>query len=112
MITLQAVCQTIPGLTEGELRAWLAQDWVRPEQRGGELLFREIDVARVRLIRDLSLQMEVESATVPLILSLLDQLYATRRQLRLLLNALDEPARDTLARQLAPDLLPVRPADE
>ena len=84
MITLQTVCETIPGLTEADLRHWLAQDWIRPDQRAGDRLFQvspfELD----------------EEPTVPLVLSLLDQLYATRRQLRLVLEALDEPVREKL----------------
>jgi len=96
MITLQTVCETIPGLTEADLRHWLAQDWVRPDQRAGEPAFREIDVARIRLICELHQDLEVEEPTVPLVLSLLDQLYATRRQLRLVLEALDEPVREKL----------------
>jgi hypothetical protein len=54
MITISSVCAIVPGLTEADLRLWLEQDFVRPERRGGELSFREIDVARVRLIRETS----------------------------------------------------------
>jgi len=102
MITFRSVCERVPGLTEADLRRWLDQDWVRPERHGGEPAFREIDVARVRLIHELHLEFEVEEPTVPLVLSLLDQLYATRRQLRLVLDSLDPPARETLAGTLAP----------
>jgi hypothetical protein len=38
---------------------------------------------------------------LPLVLSLLDQLYATRRQLRLVLDALDMPTRQSLADALS-----------
>jgi chaperone modulatory protein CbpM len=102
MTTLLSVCEIVPGLTEAELRHWLEQDFVRPERRGGEPSFREIDIARVRLIRELQAELEVEEPTLPLVLSLLDQLYATRRQLRLVLDALEPPARQTLAAVLSP----------
>jgi chaperone modulatory protein CbpM len=101
MITISSVCAIVPGLTEADLRLWLEQDFVRPERRGGELSFREIDVARVRLIRELRADLEVEAPTLPLVLSLLDQLYATRRQLRLVLDALDNPTRQSLADSLS-----------
>jgi chaperone modulatory protein CbpM len=102
MISFQRVCEAIPGLTEADLRRWLEQDWVRPERRAGEPEFREIDVARIRLIRELHMDFEVDEPTLPLVLSLLDQLYATRRQLRLVLETLDPPARQTIADTLAP----------
>jgi len=102
MITIRTICEAVPGVTEDDLRRWLAQDWVRPERRAGEPAFREIDVARIRLIRDLHAELEVEEPTLPLVLSLLDQLYATRRQLRLVLETLDAPVREGLAEVLAP----------
>jgi chaperone modulatory protein CbpM len=113
MISLRAVCETVPGLTEAELRRWLAQDWVRPERHGGELAFRDVDVARIRLIVELHRELEVEEPTVPLVLSLLDQLYATRRQLRLVVNALDRAARAELVERLGrPGALPLDPAGD
>jgi chaperone modulatory protein CbpM len=102
MITLRTVCEKVPGVTEEDLRRWLDQDWVRPERQAGEPAFREIDVARIRLIRELHAELEVEEPTLPLVLSLLDQLYDTRRQLRLVLATLDGPARQTVADALAP----------
>ena len=55
--------------------------------RGWE--FHEIDVARVRLIHDLRRDMEVGEETMPLVLSLLDQVYELRGTLRDLLRALE-----------------------
>jgi chaperone modulatory protein CbpM len=101
MITLHSVCEEVPGVTEADLRHWLEQDWVRAVHSGGEPAFQEIDVARIRLILELHTDLEVEPPTVPIILSLLDQLYATRRQLRLVLEALEPPVRASLAEVLA-----------
>ena len=96
MITIQTICQTFPGLSEPTLRYWLSQDWVRPGEVAGQPDFADIDVARIRLILELHTELEVEEPTVPLVLSLLDQLYATRRQLRLVLEQLDAPVRAAL----------------
>jgi len=101
MITISRVCAIVPGLTEADLRHWLEQDFIRPERQGGEPSFREIDIARVRLIRELQADLEVDEPTLPLVLSLLDQLYATRRQLRLVLEALDSTTRNTIAETLS-----------
>ena len=100
MITIQTVCASVPGLTEPLLQEWLAADWVRPEMEGGEPAFGEIDVARVRLILELRTVLEVDEPTLPLVLSLLDQLYATRRQLRLVLEMLDGDGREVLLGRL------------
>ena len=78
----EAVLALLGDLDAGELTAWIERGWVRPEtgEAGWELL--EIDVARVRLIHDLRRRMDIAEDTVPLVLSLLDQVYALRAQLR------------------------------
>ena len=86
MISFTAVCRIVPGLTEAELAQWLEADFIRPAQGGDEAMFSDADIARVRLIRDLRALLEVEEQTLPLVLSLLDQLYATRWQLRRLMT--------------------------
>jgi chaperone modulatory protein CbpM len=93
MIRFAAVVQSIPGLTEETLRAYVTAAWVRPAQRDGEPLFSEADLARLRLIQDLRDALEVEERTVPLVLSLLDQLYATRRELRAVLRMAPDDVR-------------------
>ncbi|MEA2738478.1 MAG: chaperone modulatory protein CbpM, partial [Acetobacteraceae bacterium] len=52
-------------------------------------VFQEIDVARVRLIRDFSTTMEVPEETMPLVLSLLDQVYTLRGQMRAVARAVE-----------------------
>jgi chaperone modulatory protein CbpM len=103
MMVLAEVCAQVPGLAEEQLRTWLEEEWVRPLRRDGVFTFREVDVARVRLIMDLHREMAVEAPTVPLVLSLLDQLFATRRQLRLVLELTDPPFRERLAKVLEKD---------
>jgi chaperone modulatory protein CbpM len=67
------------------------------EQGGRGWDFREIDVARVRLIHDLHHAMAIDEATMPLVLSLLDQVYALRGTLRDLLGALGAQSEDVRA---------------
>jgi chaperone modulatory protein CbpM len=99
MITFTAVLARLPGLDEQRLRVWIEQDWVRPARQGGELMFAEIDLARLHLILDLE-QLEVGDGAMPVVLSLLDQLHTARRQMRLLVDALDEAAVQRLERRL------------
>lgn len=93
MIGIEGVLVHVRGLGEAELRAWIEEGWVRPQRRGDELVFEEIDLARCRLILELREELEVNEAAMPVVLQLLDRLHATRRQLRRLAEAL-ERARD------------------
>ena len=74
-------------LTQVELVRWVEQGWVVPDAEGTAIVFREIDVARVRLIHDLRRDMDVGEDTIPLVLSLLDQIYELRSQLKEALRA-------------------------
>jgi chaperone modulatory protein CbpM len=101
MIGIEAVCRMIPGLSPELLRAWLDAGWVRAGRGGSEPGFRPIDIARIRLLLDLQSELEVDERAMPVVLSLLDQLYATRRQMRRLAAALDAHADAALKARLA-----------
>ena len=88
MISLTAVAARVRGVDVETLHVWVEQDWVRPRREAGMPVFEEIDVARVRLIADLR-ELEVGDAAIPVVLSLLDQLHATRAQMERLCAALD-----------------------
>lgn len=87
MINIDAMVELYSRLERPVLERWIADDWVRPDQRDGEYTFREIDVARVHLILELRDQLDVNEAALPVVLSLLDQLYDLRRQMRALGDA-------------------------
>ena len=88
---------------------------MRPDGEPGRYLFHEIDVARVKLILELREQMQVNEEALPVVLSLLDQLYEARRRMRRVCDALDQAAgrpgnqaslaelREQLLRQLMSD---------
>jgi len=82
MITVEVLLAQLSGLRPLDLERWISNDWVRPEARQGQFVFREIDVARVRLIQELRDDLEIDEAALPVVLLLLDQLYDLRRQLR------------------------------
>ena len=69
-------------LTVVELTHWVELGWVMPDTEDTVLVFREIDVARVRLIHDLRHDMDIGEDAIPLVLSLLDQIYELRAQLK------------------------------
>lgn len=89
MITIETVCVQVSGLDRAELERWIAEAWVRPAGAAGAWRFREIDVARVRLIRELRHELQLQEEALPVVLSLMDQLYAERRRLRRLRQVLE-----------------------
>ncbi|MBW4093029.1 MAG: hypothetical protein HIU82_18300 [Proteobacteria bacterium] len=93
----EAVLALLGDLDAGELTAWIERGWVRPESGVAGWEFLEIDVARIRLIHDLRRQMDVAEDTVPIVLSLLDQVYALRAQLRDVLAAVERQSPEVRA---------------
>jgi chaperone modulatory protein CbpM len=94
-----AVIALFPDLRETELQAWVSRGWVRPEGTDPDWIFADIDIARVRLIHDFRHTMDVQEETIPLVLSLLDQVYTLRSQMRAVARAVEtqpEPVRTAI----------------
>jgi chaperone modulatory protein CbpM len=83
-----------------DVQRWIANGWVRPRKNADIYVFDEIDLARIRLIHDLRYQLQIDDGVLPLLLSLLDQLYAQRRRLHDLGAAISVLAPDDLRRSL------------
>jgi chaperone modulatory protein CbpM len=109
MITIDVLVTQLSGLQRQDLERWIANEWVRPDCRAGDYLFGEIDVARVRLIRELRDELQVNEEALPVVLSLLDQLYDLRRRLRELSDALGRTASDEVRQNLARHLAKTTP---
>ena len=91
MIPLETVAARFPEVAPDELALWVERRWVRAERDpDGTWRLTEMDVARVRLLVELRITLEVTEDLIPLVLSLIDQLYDARRTVRALLAALDE----------------------
>jgi chaperone modulatory protein CbpM len=103
MIDLDALLTELPDVSEVEITRWVSRGWVRPANGDAPWHFADIDIARVRLIRDLRHDMAIGDEALPVVLSLLDQVYALRGQIRRISDALavlDEPARRALLDRL------------
>jgi chaperone modulatory protein CbpM len=97
MIDLRVLLRQVGDVEEADVRQWIAQEWVRPSGPAQAPVFQDVDVARVRLIIELRRDLGVNEDAVPVVLSLLDQLYRERdRQRRL---------RDALAARVPPGVL-------
>lgn len=104
MITIEILVARLPGLQRQSLERWIANGWVRPQGAAGRYAFREIDVARVKLIHELHDDLAVNEDALPVVLSLLDQLYDARRRMRELAAALGRTVPEDAQRHLADDL--------
>jgi len=100
-MTREDLLSTLPGLQAERLDLWVARAWVRPDDG---TVFAEIDVARVRLLVSLQDDLQIEAESVPVVLSLLDQLYEARRQLRLVRRAIDEATTADLRAAIAQEM--------
>ena len=89
MITLEVLCRTVGGIEPDEIEQWIRERWVLPERAEGVYVFREIDVARVRLILEMKRDLAINEEAMPVVLGLLDQLYALRHRMRGLSTAID-----------------------
>ncbi len=80
-----------------ELLSWVERGWVQPDTAGTVWEFHEIDVARVRLIRELRHDMALTEEAMPVVLSLLDQVYDLRGVLKRIAEALESQAPEVRA---------------
>ena len=102
MIDERELLRLVRGITAEELRRWVRNEWVRAERAGGGYAFSAMEVARVRLIQEMRHDLGVEEDTLPLVLSLVDQLYATRAELHRLMDSLARQPRDVRELVLGP----------
>lgn len=82
-----------------QLQTWIEQRWVRPTTTAAGYLFDEVDEARIALIQEMRGVLMVNDEALEMMLSLLDQLYATRKALRRIeeaMEALPEPVRQQI----------------
>lgn len=94
------VVRVVTGLKRAELRRWVAAGWVAPQREDGEPRYREIDVARLQMIVQVRHDMRIAEEGMPLVLSLVDQVYGLRNELRRLAEAIEaqpEPVRQAIA---------------
>ena len=81
MMRVDDLVESISALQRSDLEAWIYEELVTPQQKAGTLLFTEMECARVRLICTLRYELEIDVDTLPVVLSLVDQLYDTRQRL-------------------------------
>jgi chaperone modulatory protein CbpM len=81
MMRVDDLLTAISALRRNDLESWIREELVMPRQEAGTLLFTDMECARVRIICTLHYELEVDAETLPVVLSLVDQLYDTRQRL-------------------------------
>ena len=109
MIPIEILIGQLPGLQRSDLERWISNRWVNPDQQADQYIFHDIDVARVQLIQELREVLLVNEEAIPVVLSLLDQLYDLRRRVRTLSVSANETPPDALRQSLAALLRPGGP---
>ncbi len=98
MIEEREALARISGVRRETLHLWIARGWVTPERNNEELRFREIDVARIRLIREFQTDLNLGDDALDVILPLLDQVHGLRRQVRRMAGAVNREPEDVRRR--------------
>lgn len=81
MMRVDEIVEQIEALQRSDLDAWISEELVSPQDDDGAPIFSEMECARIRLICTLRYELEIDADTLPVILSLVDQLYQTRQHL-------------------------------
>ena len=81
MMRVDDLVAAIAALQRSDLDAWIREELIVPRQDAGTFFFSDMQCARVRLICTLHYDLEIDSDTLPVVISLIDQLYDTRQRL-------------------------------
>ena len=95
------IVRLVQGLSPAELELCLWAGWVIPAETGGARRYLEIDVARIRLIHELKIDIGLDDEAVPVVLSLIDQLHALRRELACIAQSLSAEPEEVRRRILS-----------
>ncbi len=90
MISEQELVARLKGLDIECLHHWIELGLIEPHREAGGYVFDDVDEARLALVCDLHYGMGLEHESLPVILSLVDQLHQTRHSLRAIATAVSE----------------------
>ena len=93
MMEERDVLVTFSTIRRETLYVWIDRGWLSPERGETGFRFRDIDIARLRLIHDFHAGMELGEDALDVILPLIDQVHGLRNQLGRLAAAVEaQPA--------------------
>jgi len=83
------VVETVGPLSISQLRLWVESGLVTPTKSDDGHVYDPVDVARIKLVYELQQDLDLNEEAIPVILSLMDQIYGLRRELRTLTQAVE-----------------------
>lgn len=92
------VITAISNLTQSRLTRFVQAEIVIPVQSNAGPQFGDIDLARLKLLCELSDDFDLDEDSLAVIISLIDQLHTARSDLRSLLAALENESKDVRER--------------
>lgn len=96
MMEEREVLVTFSSIRRETLHVWIDRGWLSPEppqSGGGGFRFRDIDVARLRLIEEFRTELDLDEDALDVILPLIDTVHGLRHELQRIAAAVaDEPA--------------------
>ena len=104
MIEEKEVLDRFVDLRRETLYLWIERGWIAPAPGRHGYRFRDIDIARLRLVREFHTELELDADALDIILPLLDQVHGLRDRVRQLADAVSrEPdeIRERIARTLS-----------
>jgi chaperone modulatory protein CbpM len=81
MTTLDELLRVHGRITTVHVEQWVERGLLRPSADGQDWIFEPVDVARARLLADLSEEIGFDDEAVETVVDLLDQVLTLRRQL-------------------------------
>jgi len=106
MMRIDDLVEAISVLQRSDLEGWIREELVRPLHEEGTLLFSDMECTRVRLICTLHYDLEIDVETLPVVVSLVDQLYDTRQRLLSLtaaVRAQDDAVQEAIIAAIGPN---------
>ena len=95
MRTFKDVIAAFDRLDDAVLTHWIEEEWILPAREKNVYVFSDVDFARVTLIHELHFDLGIDDEVIPMMLSLLDQVYAMRGRMRALMRAIEAQPEET-----------------
>lgn len=96
--TEEDVLVRVAPLTRQQLGRFVAARVVQPADSPEGRVFRQVDVARLELLCELSDALEIPDETLGVVMSLVDQLHGVRAELKAVMQALEKEPDEVRAR--------------
>lgn len=90
--------EAVNRLTVVQLRSFVEAEIVTPTQTEAGFVFRQVDLARMELLCELSEDFDLHLDALAIVISLIDQLHGLRGSLRTVLDAVEREPEDVRQR--------------